>query len=261
MRVHVAFTLALTTSLSAATFRPPCKLPFASIATSQAIDHECPESGTTTTPALTAQDSAKNNFCATGKPVVLTFGDFPGLQAAGDKVLGGPHYEPPPTRNGLRNLKYQLRGHKIGEGTLVTIVGYVEAAHYSDVSDGEGVNCRLLGDANNDVHIPVVAVPGSDECTSVTAEISPHFRPAVWTPGNVNRPKVPLRFTGQLFFDAEHRPCAGNTASGPKRQSVWEVHPVYAIDVCTATEASKCDAANAEVWKPLHEWVAESNSK
>jgi len=236
-------------------FKPPCKLPFASIAKKQAIDAKCGLSGLTSNkPTLAAQDLAKDNFCATGTPVVLTFAAYLPLQAAAEKVLGGPGYQPPDTRKVLQHL-FDWNGTTIGEGTLVALVAYPEAAHYSDVESGESVNCDLESDSNNDIHIPLVSQPGEDECTSVTAEISPHDRPAVWTADNVNKPKVPMRFTGQLLFDAEHHPCVGTKVEEPKRQSVWEIHPVYAIDVCTAADASQCDPKNAKVWKPLDQWL------
>jgi hypothetical protein len=241
--------------LFAATFKPPCKLPFASISTKDPIDADCGLSGAVKNPpALAAQDAAKNNFCATGTPAVLTFDVYPDLQAAAEKVLGGLKYRPPLNRKPLHSL-YTWKKKKIGEGTLVSIVGYAEAAHYSDVDSGESVNCELKEDQNNDVHIPIVPTAGADECQSVTAEITPHFRPAMWTPSNVNMPHVPMRFTGQLMFDAEHKPCRGTTVEEPKRQSVWEIHPVYAVDVCTAAKPEQCDAANAKVWQPLDQWL------
>ena len=257
MKRLVALLAVAALPLSADPFTPPCELPFAAIATPQAIDQICGISGLATAkPALVAQDTVKNNFCARGTPVVLTFDVYPALQAAAEKALGGPHYEPPLDRTPLQKL-FPLSGQTIGEGTVVTLAGYVEKAHFSDVGEGEGVNCELKTDAENDIHVPIVATSGADECTSVTAEISPHARPQAWTPSNVNKPKVPLRFTGQLFFDAEHRPCnAEGKASGAKRVSVWEVHPVYSVDVCTAADPSQCDAGNEKVWTPLHTWIA-----
>jgi hypothetical protein len=76
----------------------------------------------------------------------------------------------------------------------------------------------------------------------VTAEISPHFRPASWDRFDVN-PKttqaahglplkrVKVRISGQLFFDASHKPCINGEGRAPRRRSIWEIHPVYAIDV------------------------------
>lgn len=233
---------------AASSFNSPCKLPFAG--KKQPIDSKCGMAGDSgTKPALAAQDLAKNNFCATGTPVVLTFDAYPALQAAAEKLLG-VNYTPPVDRSGLRNV-YTWNGKTIGEGTLVRLVAFVEKAHYSDVAKGESVNCNLTGESVNDIHVPLVMTAGQDECQSVTAEISPHFRPAAWTASAVNRSKNPLRFTGQLMFDAEHHPCATGKPENPKRQSVWEIHPVYAIDVCVNSTLDQCDPAVSKNWKAL----------
>jgi hypothetical protein len=240
---------ALFAATASSTFTPPCKLPFAG--TKQPIDATCGMDGDAAVkPALDAQDRVKNNFCAAGTPVVLTFDVYPALQAAADKALGGPGYKPPLDRSGLRNL-YSWKGKTIGEGTLVTLVAFVEKAHYSDVDKGESVNCNLKGDSVNDIHVPLVAIAGQDECQSVTAEVSPHFRPAAWTAGAVNKSKNPMRFTGQLLFDAEHHPCTKTQVEEPKRQAVWEIHPVYAIDVCVNKTIAQCDPGVAKNWMPL----------
>jgi hypothetical protein len=239
---------ALLAAATASSFTPPCKLPFAG--KKQPIDSKCGMAGDAAAkPALDAQDLVKNNFCATGTPVVLTFEVYPGLQAAAEKLLG-VDYKPPLDRSGLRNL-YTWQGKTIGEGTLVSLVAFVENAHYSDVAKGESVNCNLTGDSVNDIHVPLVMTAGQDECQSVTAEISPHFRPAAWTASAVNKSKNPMRFTGQLLFDAEHHPCTKDQPENPKRQAVWEVHPVYAIDVCVNSTIAKCDPVVAKNWKAL----------
>src|SRR5262249_49728773 len=92
----------------------------------------------------------------------------------------------------------------------------------------------------------------SREHKSVTAEISPHFRPDEW---NVDRlckvaTEHPLRLKGQLMYDASHRLGVGH----PYRVSNWEIHPVYAVDVCTEKSLSACKADNNLVWKPLDQW-------
>ena len=241
----IAALFAATTS---STFTPPCKLPFTGA--KQPIDSMCGMTGDAgSKPALAAQDTAKNNFCASGTPVVLTFDIYPGLQAAAEKLLG-VDYTPPTDRSGLKNL-YTWKGKKIGEGTLVRLAAFVEQAHYSDVDKGESVNCNLTGDSVNDIHVPLVQTAGQDECQSVTAEISPHFRPAAWTANAVNKSKNPLRFTGQLLFDAEHHPCTKDKVEEPKRMAVWEIHPVYAIDVCVNSTLDKCDPGVAANWTPL----------
>src|SRR5438067_1721969 len=115
-------TLAFASPLFAASFKPPCKLPFRKIAAKQPIDSKCGRSGSPKdTTALTAQDTAKNNFCAVGSPRSLTFEAYPGLQAAAEKALNGQDYEPPTNRSALHNL-YAWHGKKIGERTLITII-------------------------------------------------------------------------------------------------------------------------------------------
>ena len=54
------------------------------------------------------------------------------------------------------------------------------------------------------------------------------------------------RFTGQLFFDASHRPCVNGKGS-PKRSSLWEIHPVYALDICMDSH-NTCRVDHDEDW-------------
>ena len=39
------------------------------------------------------------------------------------------------------------------------------------------------------------------------------------------------------------------------RVSAWEIHPVYAIDVCINTSLSGCPRTDASKWRPLHKWL------
>jgi len=66
-----------------------------------------------------------------------------------------------------------------------------------------------------------------------------------------------VKITGQLFFDGSHAACtsAGQPGFNPvrnaldfKRLALWEIHPIYAIDVCKNTDRSQCDAADASAW-------------
>ena len=86
---------------------------------------------------------------------------------------------------------------------------------------------------------------GPTECSSITAEISPHHRPIDWdllgrmtgTPAAQKLVKAqqkladedlqrPLRIRGHLFFDASHGLWKGNepTTGNPPRRSGWEIH-------------------------------------
>src|SRR5262249_46666849 len=125
---------------------------------------------------------------------------------------------------------------------------------------GESVNCNNPALDWNDIHIAIVQdsnVSQADECTSVTAEIIPHFRSALWdridsnadTSPHVNNP-LPVRglrvkVTGQLFFDGSHIPTP---CSDPKRRSSWEVHPVYAIQVFDGSK-----------FIPIEDWAQKHN--
>jgi hypothetical protein len=114
------------------------------------------------------------------------------------------------------------------------------------------VNCNIPGDATNDIHIVLLKDPNDDECLSTTAEMSPHYRPPDWTDKNLLKASAghPVRVKGHLFFDGSHTPCSGNSRPNPKRASLWEIHPVYSVDVCTQTTITECQSSTAE-WIPL----------
>ena len=123
------------------------------------------------------------------------------------------------------------------------------------------MNCKKLPGVDssaierNDIHIELVEPGVKEKCLSVTAEISPHFRPDSWQrfhnmranseaedisidrpeAKRVNFKKVQLvRVTGPLFYDASHEPCSAHKRASPARRSIWEIHPVYKIEVRVA---------------------------
>lgn len=192
----------------------------------------------------------------------------------------------PTDRALLRDLHETSEGDLIGEGTVVELVGFLIKGKFSNIGDGESVNCHFGGREENDVHLnivrtkppanPTTAQLQALECESVVAEISPHFRPELWEPlgrlvktsPNATAAKKiaaldlrrPMRFTGQMFFDASHRPCVNGTpVESSRRLSAWEIHPVYAVDICINTSLSGCPRSDAGRWVPLHEWLAEED--
>jgi hypothetical protein len=146
---------------------------------------------------------------------------------------------------------------------------------------GESVNCNQPTLAMNDIHIALAETQAGlngSECDTVTAEITPHHRSDVYNRFDTN-PKdfligangkkqkqkkgedklagkpLPLsgariRITGQLFFDASHSAPCHNGKGAPKRASIWEVHPVFAIEVF---EVSKNKFIPFEKWVELHD--------
>ena len=264
-------------------------MPFNATAVERPIDHDCVREGTGQGDAQQTQNRAKNDFGEHGTPVAISITDFDLLERAAEraKKCAANHLTTcqklvltnvgdqllPADRTQLKNIAKTAAGAPVGEGTLVVLEAKVLHAKYSnskfdihgvkngkpDRSQGESVNCKGVPDLNasseidrNDIHV-VLAAPGvMSECLSVTAEISPHFRPEAWRHFHNQRPnqlgedvnKVvkgvdltkfkAVRITGPLFYDASHTPCTPGHSASPPRRSIWEIHPVYKLDVQTA---------------------------
>lgn len=226
-----------------------CALPFDGMANPD-IDTRCPLNGGSPGLAKEAQSRAKNNLCAaTGQPLRIAYQDI----LAKQKEANGLN---------LANLVDRSPLTALGEGTYVEYVAFIQDAHYSDVSSGEAVNCNIPGNSTNDIHIVLVQDPNDDPCNSTTAEMIPHFRPVTWTDTNVDSVKDhPVRIRGPLFYDDAHKPCSGTSRPTPNRISVWEIHPVYALDVCGRTDLRQCqNSTNPDDWVSLEDWVTEHRS-
>jgi hypothetical protein len=115
---------------------PDCTLPFANIAKHHPIDDNCPARGEVpdppvepNDPAHALQNVAKNNFCATGSPVLVTFLSFKKLQEQLEQTVPeaktwgrkpNGQEDLPADRSVLLGLYTTSEGVTIGEGTLVT---------------------------------------------------------------------------------------------------------------------------------------------
>jgi hypothetical protein len=237
-------------------------LPFASIAVPHPIDRICGPTGKRTSPPnVQLQNRVKNNFCSRNGPEVVTPQTLVDLQSNTHLPFG--HEREPRDRRMLRDL---------GEGKVVRIKAYLIEAHHADVGTGESVNCDGKTEDQNDIHISLGALPHTRECEGVTAEISPHYRPLSWNEighfeifnrstqrYSVNHALAarlqshPYRITGQLFFDASHDPCpCGATRCGPSRASLWEIHPVYDIEVCRT--GTRCNESIDADWIAFDQW-------
>jgi len=238
----------------------------------QQIDFRCRNSGCHKSDANDRQNAMKNNFCApVNKITSVTLRTFGDLNDASNNEPSIPKGEPPPSRAKLANIITLGDGTKLGEGKTVVFVAYVLEATHSNVDknepltkgNGESVQCNLLGCAFNDIHITLAEDPNETSmCRTVVAEIIPHYRPAAWdlfdSPDYTAFLKThPVKITGQLFFDGSHVACtsAGQAGFNPvrnapdfKRLALWEIHPIYAIDVCKNTDKSQCDASDSSAW-------------
>jgi hypothetical protein len=243
-------------------FQVGCDLPFEG-GESHDIDEHCPNPGCATRDSDKAQNRIKNNLCATGIPVAISFTSIDKLQRAvdlkvqhGDLTYGSTGPPDPADRaklKGLATVSANGNAVTLGEGEVVTLDAFVLDAKHDDTFPfgfkGEGVNCKNSLLEWNDIHIALGRTASAQECSSATAEIIPHFRPAVWdrfdsnscTMPHVTNPlpvkRLRVRITGQLFFDGSHKPspCSAHAGGGnPLRRSVWEIHPVYKIEVFKA---------------------------
>lgn len=41
----------------------------------------------------------------------------------------------------------------------------------------------------------------------------------------------------------------------PSAISLWEIHPIYAVDVCKKTTLDECNADQESVWAALDKWL------
>jgi hypothetical protein len=226
-------------------FKPSC-MPFNGVV-NHAIDDRCGQPGGSSDKAKQAESSAKNNFCAAKDqtPENVAYQQLIELQTR-SKDIDARHLQ---DRSPLQSL---------GEGKYVSYVAVIQEAHYSDVSKGEAVNCNIPGDSTNDIHIVLVQNIADDPCLSTTAEMSPHYRPGSWTPVNLMglRPH-PVRVQGQLFYDGSHAPCSGSSRPNPQRASLWEIHPVYSLEVCRLLDLEQCrSSSNPGDWVDLDKWVS-----
>ena len=209
------------------TFTPVCTLPFNGVRNPASDDH-CGIQGGSSDPAAQAESTAKNNFCAPmNDPDTVTYQKLLDLQTQSASIP--------------KKLDDRQEVENLGEGNYVSYVALIKNAHYSDTTGGEAVNCNMSGNPPNDIHIVLMSsATDTDECNSTTAEMSPHYRPTNWTPEKLNALGRPVRLKGQLFYDNSHTPCTAHSRPNPKRASLWEIHPVYSIEVCKSADLDTC---------------------
>lgn len=237
-------------------FTPSCSAPQFPADAATPIDSACGIDGSGGAEAT--QNDAKNNFCAPDPPKPVTLADMVALQGKVQQDssinFGNPRSHPLTSHAGPQQNRDPLVA--LGEGNEVVIQGYVLIAR---PESAESVNCGSKFPPKDltyhDIHISLVQNPGDDECSGIVVEMTPHHRPAEWTPALVNEvaaAKLPVRVTGQRMFDSSHSPCSNGAPQhgDPKRASLWEVHPIYKFEVCTNAKGD-CSSGG---WVPLEEW-------
>ena len=253
--------------------------PFGKATVVHAVDSTCAITGDATSAGDKAQDEQKNNLCAKGTPRMITIKDLTALQKDVDDTgvdYGGehgskPHAGPPADRS---TLFTKIPSGSPKEGDLVSFIGYIVEAK---PGSSETVDCHCTKPDAIDVHIALAdhllnlqaepasattdqkhAITVSNDaalCTnSFVAETIPHKRPAALELTAIEplRDKNIVKITGQLFFDGSHRPCNGSTpgTGDPSRLTVFEIHPVYDIAVCSQSAMNQC-TGDPKNWKSV----------
>jgi len=189
-----------------------------------------------------------------GDPRLLSFADFAALQEQATSLVDQGQELSASDRASLKNLT--VSSGTVREGDLVQITGFIAIDRNLRPSGGESVNCSLSGAENNDVHVPVVEQPGDTEWASVVVEPIPQNRPLAWNIDNFKEVQSTQRrvlVLGALFYDNMHlvnsKPDYPIDLQ-PKRFSLWEIHPVTAILICTKRDNS-CDPGAKAEWIPI----------
>lgn len=224
------------------------------------IDNDCGIKGAGTETEKQEESTTKNSLCAHGSAARVTFASFRKLQSATE----ADQFDLGDGRTGAKNLVTTTDGATIGEGSVVKLAGFVIRADTANRKKDETVNCNKGGNARNDIHIhiaPTSSKAMSNFCGAVVAEMIPHLRTDDWTGANLMvADGTPLRITRQLFYDTSHRHAICATTSKQKatpRSSSWEIHPVYAIDVCKHSTLAACDPRDNSNWARFEDWLAE----
>ena len=262
-------------------FTPFCQLPYDG--PPRDIDKACGHCGTSDLKGndLTAefeQNFQKTNLCSpSDAPVLVTIEDLHQLQKQVDGIPGFKYGNihsggsgPPLDRSPLKDMK-PVNGKTLHEGMVVRFVGFLAEEHYSPESTsnaGESVNCGANDHPNVDIHmslletatrVPPHATGAQKEpilCPSIGAEMIPHFRPEDWEFAQLEHVSDrQVRLTGQLFFDGSHKPCnvPGHATTDPKRIASWEIHPIYAFEVCKKIGGAACDPNKDSDWMTMDE--------
>lgn len=123
--------------------------------------------------------------------------------------------------------------------------GAILEGYVADVKVGgvESVNCHTHDPKYRDTHIELTLDPMHDaESKHVIVEVTPQWREEIaknsvdWTTKTLRMQLLGrwIKVTGWLLYDEEHANAAENTNPGGSRNwraTVWEIHPVTAIEV------------------------------
>lgn len=231
---------------------PPCASPL-----DQCPADGCGEPGS----AQAVLNSTKRRQPSGTNSRTLTFADLKNLQQRASDLVGQHNELTQAERDQLANLT--VSSGTVHEGSLVKVRGFLaQGLDPHANSSGESVNCRLTGQDQNDFHISIVRSAGEDEFKGVVVEMVPQDRNPGWTLTklkNIKQQKRRVLVIGALFYDNIHivnddpnHPLGGQ----PKRTSLWEVHRITKVFVCTKA-SNNCNSTSTGAtsgWKALEDF-------
>lgn len=150
--------------------------------------------------------------------------------ATWDAIASLPYPSPAP-KHRSQWTDAQLATIRPYEGIAVRVMGYLVALKPQNHGSGESTNCHWTKSAQVDWHMALVKSVGDGEKESVVVETTPRVRQShpQWTPARLSpwvNSDAPVRITGWLMFDPEHR-----NHLGKYRKTLWQIHPITKIEV------------------------------
>jgi hypothetical protein len=132
--------------------------------------------------------------------------------------------------------------------------------------DAETPNCGAKDQAHQDTHIELALDPTAAANRRVIVEVTPKWRAKMavifdWSTATLKKQLLGkrVRITGWLLADFIHRGQAENTHPGGAknwRATVWEIHPITAIQVLPGPALSVPNASATTTGKSPHRGLA-----
>ncbi|MBI1895043.1 MAG: SH3 domain-containing protein [Acidobacteria bacterium] len=220
----------------------------------------CPEHGCASPQSkIGLRNVAKRRTPAGATPIRMSFTDFASLQDQTDQLFEESQGREFDADDRALLQGFDVSNGTVGEATLVRITGFLSVGKRNPHpnTSGESVNCNIKQTANNDFHISIASSSTKDEFDGIVIEAIPQDRPGKWTIPRLKKVKTQKRkvwVEGGLFYDNPHvvnsDPDSGS--SQPKRFSLWEIHPINRILVCTKTN-NACNNNDESQWTRLED--------
>jgi len=207
-------------------------------------------------------NTRKRTFPKSTVTKVLTFDELDLLQALTDSK-GIPQGEHLTAAERKQLTNFTIGTQTISEGDRVGVTGFIAQDRTIRCGGAESVNCSHTEPAGGDpactrtdIHLPLVEQVNGTEVQSIVTEPIPQGpNVKVWTPAafrDLQKQRRRLLIRGGLFYDSAHivNTDPNSTLSEPKRFTLWELHPITAVMVCTMKD-NNCDPETASDWTPL----------